>query len=96
MTPRVLCLILGTAACAAQQAPLPVYRAVRTLDPIRIDGKLDEFSWAVAPRVGSFRHIRRPEERPRLSTEATCVLKNAEVGLAGDVFCAKPLKTMLI
>ena len=70
MTPRVLCLILGTAACAAQQAPLPVYRAVRTLDPIRIDGKLEEFSWAVAPRVGSFRHIRRPEERPRLSTEA--------------------------
>ncbi len=67
------CLVLLAAALGAQSGGVPVYRAPRTVDAIRIDGKLDEFSWAAAPRVGPFRPIRDPQARPRFATEAAVV-----------------------
>ncbi len=57
-------------AALAQQPSVPVYRAVQTVDRIQIDGKLDEFSWASAPRVGPFRLIRDVQARPKFPTEA--------------------------
>ena len=57
----------------AKQSPVPTYRAGRALDSIRIDGRLDEFSWAVAPRVGPFRLIYNPEGKPKFATEAAVV-----------------------
>ena len=37
------------------QAPrLPVYEVARTAVPIKVEGKLDDVSWAKAPRVGDF------------------------------------------
>jgi len=44
---------------AGQQ--VPVYRAARTLDTLRIDGRLSEFTWAALPRVGRFTNIRRTD-----------------------------------
>ena len=65
---------LATAGAALAQSPnLPVYRAPQAVDAIRIDGKLDEFSWASAPRVGPFRLIRDVAARPKFSTEAALV-----------------------
>ncbi len=49
---------------------LPTYRAARVLDAIRIDGKLDEFTWALAPRTGRFRSIRTPDTPAKHATEA--------------------------
>lgn len=49
-------LLLLTGVLWAQQ--VPTYRAGRTVDPIRVDGKLDEFTWAALPRVGRFQTIR--------------------------------------
>ena len=68
----LLFLALG-AALAAQETGVPVYRASRALDRIRIDGKLDEFSWAAAGRVGAFRSIHNPDARPKFVTEASVV-----------------------
>jgi hypothetical protein len=50
---------------------VPTYRAGRTVDPIRIDGKLDEFTWAALPRVGRFRTIRGPQATPQRATNAS-------------------------
>lgn len=63
-----LFLFVCAASLAAQQ--LPTYRAGRALDPIQIDGKLDELTWAVAPRVGRFRSIHTPDTPARHATEA--------------------------
>ena len=67
-------LLLGFSLAFALGAQnVPVYRAGRTLDKIRIDGKLDEFSWAAAPRVGAFRLISGADPRPKFPTEAAVV-----------------------
>ena len=58
---------------ALGQETLPQYRAVRSMDPIQIDGKLDEFSWAAAPRVGRFHNIRNLSQRDTAPTEAALV-----------------------
>lgn len=57
---------------SAQDAPvqLPVYGVGRTVDPIRVDGRLDEATWALAPRVGEMRLIHQPSRRPAFPTEA--------------------------
>ena len=55
----------------AQSDPLPVSRARRAVDAIRVDGVLDEMTWALAPRVGAFRLIHEPARQPAFSTEAT-------------------------
>src|SRR3989442_1579206 len=69
----ILLLFIFAAGLAAQQPQLPTYRAVRALDRIQIDGKLDEFSWAAAPRVGPFRLIHDVNRKPQFPTEAAVV-----------------------
>ncbi len=55
---------------AAQPAPVPVYVARPTIDAIRVDGVLDEGTWALLPRVGEFRLIHAPARPPAFPTEA--------------------------
>jgi hypothetical protein len=43
------------------------------MDSIRIDGKLDEFTWAVAPRAGRFHNIRNLAQGDTAPTEAAMV-----------------------
>ena len=66
----------------AQQPGLPLYRAGRALDRIQIDGKLDEFSWAAAPRVGPFRLIHNPDRVPEFPTEAAMIWDNEHLYIA--------------
>jgi hypothetical protein len=61
-------LLLAAGAMWAQQ--LPVYRSVKAVDAIRVDGKLDEFTWSMLPRVGRFRSIRGPDAPAKHATEA--------------------------
>jgi hypothetical protein len=63
--------LLLAVALEAQPSRLPVYGVRHTVDPIRVDGKLDEASWALSPRVGEIRLIDDPARRPRFPTEAT-------------------------
>src|SRR5713226_2219292 len=78
-----LCVFLFLAATlSAQTGNLPLYRAGRTLDPIQIDGKLDEFTWSALPRVGPFRLIHNPDAKPRFSTEAAVAWDNANLYVA--------------
>jgi hypothetical protein len=53
---RIALFLLLAAPLAAQ--PVPEYRAGRTLDPIRVDGRLEEFTWQALPRLGAFQNIR--------------------------------------
>ena len=55
---------------AAQPVRLPVYGARRATEAIRIDGRLDEATWALSPRVGEIRLITDPARRPAFPTEA--------------------------
>ena len=64
---RIALLLLAGVAGAQQ---VPTYRAGRTIDPIRVDGKLEEFTWAALPRVGRFQTIRGVKATPRHATEA--------------------------
>ena len=50
-------LLFAVAAVAGAQ-DVPSYRAGRALDEIHVDGRLDEFTWAAAPRLGAFTDIR--------------------------------------
>ena len=52
-------LALLAGVVSAQEPPF--YQAARTLDPISVDGRLDEFTWAALPRVGQFQDIRPAE-----------------------------------
>ena len=58
------------ATATAQPVKLPVYGARQATDAIRIDGTLDEATWALAPRVGEMRLIHAPDRRPAFPTEA--------------------------
>ena len=49
---------------------LPAYGARQATDAIRIDGTLDEATWALSPRVGEMRLIHAPDRRPAFPTEA--------------------------
>ena len=75
-------MILATTALEAQPVKLPVYGARRAVDAIRIDGRLDEASWALAPRVGEIRLITDVTRRPRFPTEATIVWDDAGLYVA--------------
>ena len=75
-------LVLAAAALQAQPVKLPVYGARRAADAIRIDGKLDEASWALSPRVGEMRLIHHPERRPKFPTEAAVVWDDANLYVA--------------
>jgi hypothetical protein len=60
---------LGTLA-EAQPLPLPTYTARHAVDTVRIDGRLDEATWALSPRVGELRLIHDPARPPAFATEA--------------------------
>lgn len=66
-------IVACAGALAAQPVRLPVYGARRAVDRIRIDGKLDEFSWAVSPRVHELRLIHDVTRRPKFPTEAAVI-----------------------
>ena len=66
-------LFLSVMIAEAQPVKLPVYGVRRAVDAIRVDGKLDEMSWALAPRLGEFRQIRTPDTRPHFPTEGALV-----------------------
>jgi Carbohydrate family 9 binding domain-like len=70
------------AAVHAQPEKLPVYGARRTVDVIRIDGKLDETSWARAPRMTGFRHIYDPSRPPKFPVEAAMLWDDANLYVA--------------
>ena len=55
MVLSILSLLIVTALTANAQAPqLPVYEVARTAVPLKVDGKLDDLSWAKAAPVGDF------------------------------------------
>ncbi len=62
-------LLVGS-TLQAQSADLPAYRVHRTVDAIRIDGTLDEATWAMLPRVGAMRLNTDPPRQPVRPTEA--------------------------
>lgn len=82
------------ATLGAQHVDLPQYRAQRTVDPIRIDGKLDEKSWTSAPRVGEFRSIRNPTQALKFPTEASIVWDDSNLYTAFVCTDSSPWGTM--
>ena len=69
-------LLLAVVSPAAMaQARLPVYEVVRTAEPIRVDGKLDEKAWADAPLIGPFVNNRDGSPSP-IRTEARILFDN--------------------
>lgn len=76
------------------QVQLPTYSARRTVDAIRVDGKLDEASWAKATRVREFRHIRNPERPSKFPTEAALVWDDTNLYIAFDCTDPDPWGTM--
>lgn len=50
---------------------LPVYGVRHTTDAVRVDGVLDESTWALSSRVGEIRRIDDPARRPSFPSEAT-------------------------
>ncbi|MBI3666694.1 MAG: carbohydrate-binding family 9-like protein [Acidobacteria bacterium] len=76
IAPTCLGFLLFSAALAAQPATPPLYRVAKAVDHIQIDGKLDEFSWAIAQHVGPFTLIHDPGRKPEYPTEAAIVWDN--------------------
>ncbi len=69
---RLTLLVLAglSTLAGAQPVQLPVYAARRAVDAVRVDGRLDEATWALSPRVGEMRLIHDPDRRPAYPTEA--------------------------
>jgi hypothetical protein len=65
----LMVIALGTPA-EAQPVRLPVYDARKAVDTVRVDGRLDEASWVLSPRVGEMRLIHDSSRRPTFPTEA--------------------------
>jgi hypothetical protein len=99
MTNRLLALISLTpilaALAAAQQYTPPLYRAARTQDDIRIDGKLDEFTWAALPRVGRFTDIRRADNPDALPTQAALAWDDTNLYAAFACIDPEPWGTLM-
>ncbi len=66
----VMLAVAACAALAAQSNPLPSYQARPVVDPLRIDGRLDEVTWVLSPRAGALRLIHDPDRQPAFPTEA--------------------------
>ena len=97
-TALVLEVVLLSTASVAAQSPvadgrmptaglpdLPTYTVPRATDAIRIDGRLEEATWAAAPRVGPFRLIHDPARTPVSGTEATLAWNDAHLFVAFTV-----------
>jgi hypothetical protein len=72
------------------QVTLPTYGVRRTVDAIRVDGKLDEASWTLSPRVGDIRLNDDPSRRPKSPTEATLVWDDQNLYVAFGCTDADP------
>ena len=77
----------------AQHQP-PTYRAGRALDPIVVDGKLTEFTWAALPRVGRFTNIRKADQSDAAPTEATVAWDDRNLYIAFSASDRLPWGTM--
>ena len=77
----------------AQHQP-PTYRAGRVLDPIVIDGRLTEFTWAALPRVGAFTDIRKADQSASATTEATVAWDDDNLYVAFSATDSLPWGTM--
>jgi hypothetical protein len=99
MSSRPIALILLTwtlsAAAPAQEYTPPLYRAARTQDEIRVDGKLDEFTWGALPRVGRFTDIRRPDNPDALPTQAALAWDDTHLYAAFSCVDPEPWGTMM-
>ncbi len=73
---------------------LPTYTARRAVDPIRVDGKLDEASWVQAARAREFRHIRDAKRPTKFPTEAAIVWDDTHLYIAFDSTDPDPWGTM--
>jgi hypothetical protein len=67
----VALLAVTVSTAEVQPVRLPVYGVRHTTDAVRVDGVLNESTWALAPRVGEIRRIDVPGRRPSFPTEAT-------------------------
>lgn len=67
---------------AEGQEPLPTQQARRVDEPVRIDGRLDEPAWTLAPRVGAFRLITAPETLPVYPTDASLLWDDTHLYVA--------------
>ena len=81
-------------ALLAAQHQVPLYRAARTLDTVRVDGRLSEFTWAALPRVGRFSDIRRPGDKAPAATEAAMAWDDQNLYVAFACHDAEPWGTM--
>jgi hypothetical protein len=72
------------------QSGLPTYRAARVLDAIQVDGKLDEFTWAAAPRVGRFTNVRNPSQSDPAPTQAAVAWDDVNLYVAFSCVDAEP------
>lgn len=93
--PFTLAMLLACTAAQAQEYTPPLYRAGHTRGDIRVDGKLDEFTWAALPRVGPFRNIRRPDSTDSLPTQATVAWDNDRLYVAFACVDPEPWGTMM-
>ncbi|MDA1313058.1 MAG: carbohydrate-binding family 9-like protein [Acidobacteria bacterium] len=89
----LLTTVLLAVPLLAQHQP-PSYRAGRTLDPIVIDGKLTEFTWAALPRVGPFTNIRKADQADAAPTEATVAWDDQNLYVAFSATDNLPWGTM--
>ena len=79
---KPLCLGLMFAAIIAAQSARPSYRAAHVVDPIVVDGKLDEFSWLSAPRTAPFRNIRKLDDPQPSRTDAALLWDSTNLYVA--------------
>lgn len=79
---------------AVTQPQPPVYVVRRAVDAIRVDGRLDEASWARAPSIRDFRHIYDPSRTSRFPTQAALVWDDANLYVAFDSTDPDPWGTM--
>ena len=75
-------LLAAVQASNPQPVRLPVYGARHAVDEIRIDGKLDEATWMLSPRIGEIRLIHDPSRRPAFPTEAAMAWDEANLYVA--------------
>ncbi|WP_396624812.1 carbohydrate-binding family 9-like protein [Luteitalea sp.] len=81
-----VCFALGlwtvVPLAARAQDAVPTHHARRIGEAIRIDGRLDEPAWTLAPRVGAFRLITAPDTPPAFPTEAALLWDDTHLYVA--------------
>ncbi len=92
---RCISFLSAFAVSLAAQPATPLYRAARTLDAIRIDGQLHEFTWAALPRAGRFRDIRHPHKPGSSPTDAVIAWDDTNLYVAFICIDREPWGTMM-